>query len=436
MMTYVRLAMAASMIAMLAGCSFHADQHDQQVEGIPQGSTSADATGDHSAPPSMPSHDPPLGFQKAFQLDGPVAYRVKGDLLYAVWGAKSLLGSAPEPRIAVISMVTGDELASVRLASEVEAPTEGLRHSMTAFVDIGGQMSLMLAYEYKIEGAGTIKDRTILRIRADRAETGALIWSTDIDISDNPIGAIYIPATSDEYALITSYKHRTMIVRIDSGKVVHDWPGFRGYAIVDDVVVGWYKDGRTGFIEGRSISAGQTLWNRQNIDTDDDWAASHELGNGYVLHSTPRDGGLIIAAATGATLQHVGEGRSRIYCKYDEAGLVVCADGNGEFLRRKFLVAYNLNSGEQLWSEKDIGQGRTIPLEIDCIYRGVAYMSFSKNYRDDERPPMVLDVRTGADLVEELPTAMEEVGAGYGISQHWNLRRDSFNAIVVYMSTR
>jgi hypothetical protein len=125
-----------------------------------------------------------------------------------------------------------------------------------------------------------------------------------------------------------------------------------------------------------------------------------------VIAPTEGDQGttILIEIATGRRVAAV----PRILdCRYDDKATIVCS-ASATFTDDPELMGIDAGSGQKLWSLPDKASGR-VAIDVTAAFHGAVYGTVSKHVA------VVLDARTGTDLVPDATVAPTQVVPGYGL---------------------
>jgi hypothetical protein len=112
---------------------------------------------------------------------------------------------------------------------------------------------------------------------------------------------------------------------------------------------------------------------------------------------------MLIEIATGRRIAAV---LRELDCRYDDKATIVCS-ALATFTDEPELMGIDAGSGQKLWSLPDKASGRTA-IDVTAAFHGAVYGSA-------EHGAVVLDARTGADLVPDATLAPTQVVPGYGL---------------------
>lgn len=376
---------AILVLATVTGCGGTGEEPADTQDATPP-ATSVD----HGDVEPSPADQPPLAFEHVLDL-GVDAHHVVGNL---VWG---VTGDFDERYFAEAwDITTGEQVGAAPL------PPEGV--SSAAFTQIDGALVVVTA-------EGSTPERASVRVEARQVGLGLagseLAWSEEIMLDDS---FPRIVATSPDYIAIRYLVDRTVHTTVHAaatGELLHESVDYFPLALDGDVLIGWeLLGGGDTRLHGRDASTGEVSWdlpeNGQAPLSPDETQRTVPLGDGYLFHA-----GWIIDMATGELLLQA-EGAS--YCRHDGQGVLLCgqADEDGQ-PAGDFVAAWDLHTGEQLWTLRDLPNLPAVLPAFGAVYRGAVYMMSSP-----DQPAPVLNARTGQPLAET-PEVMHEVGPGYGI---------------------
>ncbi|MFC8373692.1 PQQ-binding-like beta-propeller repeat protein [Streptomyces sp. NPDC057239] len=289
------------------------------------------------------------------------------------------------------------------------------------------------SYLVPVEGTGTQAERRLLRVVAVDARTGRTLWSVDLDedigsySSDTPS----VFAANSEHVVverIVEGGHYTAILNAKNGELRWQDREFHPYAFDGQVLAGqtvsvnWSPENQSP-PEGRAVTDGTRRWKLPNRppgkDPYRDWGgiapvwrtdraddALFLVSVGESLDAQPkalilraRDGKQIVTIDTDSGLQ-ASQLRD---CWHDGRQTIVCQVGVDSQ-----VDAYDEQSGKKLWSLPDEAAGRIAP-EVTAVHNGAVYGS-------TDNGSLILNARTGKDMVTDLVVKPHYVGPGFGIA--------------------
>lgn len=270
-----------------------------------------------------------------------------------------------------------------------------------------GPLRLVWAGVHRLEGTGTQQDRFELMVGAFDAATGQKVWSVqlpltgDTDWGDSDVtvvgaedahAAVAISRLGDEPPISGA------IVNVQAGTIIATPPDFQPIGLDGQIVVGLRSTGLSSAVpQGLDVATSQPRWTA-DIRVDDLFATVVMTGLAHFVEDELFDSkSLLVNTADGtvkATLARSDE------CSPAAPDVVICV-GHDQ------VTALDL-TGKVLWSLPDQTVGRIKPA-VTAVYAGLVYGSANGG--------VILDARTGKDLVTSLDWVPDDIVPGYGIGR-------------------
>jgi outer membrane protein assembly factor BamB len=384
---------------------------DQANEAKPSDPTTPSTT---QAPTTSEARvfDPP----KAFADDGVRVTEDKGalvgpELAYtpAAEGEQATGADEQVLTIRAISLADGEE------RWQAQTPVQrhlGLRGNNGFLRLTGGAESARLVWAgvHQLAGSGTQQDRFELVVGAIDAKTGKHTWSVRMPLEDgrSPEDTeVTIVGANDTHVAVAMSDSGDAaatgaLVDVRAGKMTATPPGFTPIGLDGQTVVGRRAtEGLdNGVAQGLDVATGQPRW-AGNTRVDDLHAAVVTAGLAQFVEEAAFDSRtLLLSTADGslkATLPKSHE------CSPAAQDVVVCVSSEQ-------VTALDL-TGKRLWSLPDQAADRIKP-DVTAVYSGLVYGQANGG--------VILDARTGKDLVTDLEWTPDDVVPGFGIDRDDN----------------
>jgi outer membrane protein assembly factor BamB len=372
-----------------------------------------------SGPAAPPAFDPPLAFAaNAVQIQVPSGmFQVQDAVAYL------LIDKA----LAAYDLSTGTR----RWSTPLTDPPVRLGNTRPMIAQVDGELTAFVVYRVLVEGSGTVPDRKVLRVASFRLADGKPGWQSDVDdkrirADFSDLGVDKVVAASADHVVVSTDSYDiggggpdfTAVLDARTGKVRWANPEFQARALDGDIVAGMVSTpvstGTPASTAGLAAANGSQLWVHEQTRPVGE-LVDGPLGGGLLLvgrvgfNSDGPNG--IIEVRTGREVIHLDpvSGGSHV-CRYDDEGIVVCAQHLDNSGGSKAMAAYDTASHKRLWQLPDEAAGREAPM-LSAARRGMVYGSTSNG-------PLILDARTGQDKVTDLGFTPEVVVAGFAIE--WN----------------
>jgi len=392
----VALALGAS---VLTGCGGHSG--GGTVKGDRSGpAASAGPTGGR---PPAPRFDPPRRFAEASAvIDGaPLAIADGVGYHYTDDG------------LAAADLATGQRRWQVTLPGAERLVTGPMAHDDPPVpgivTDAQGQAFLVAAYFETVTGTGTQQDAQRTTVVAVDL-SGRTRWTAALpaDLLPRVVGGI----RDDRGAAAVLDAGGTAVLDAGSGGVRWTAKDVRPGAVDGTTIVGVRRPGggydpwpSVGLrsTDGAALWTGPTLGSFMLDQPPDLMPAGPGRailagGDGYD-HVT-----LLIDTATG---RQVGSLPGVLHCVYDAKATDICWAPHVVGNDPELVIGVDAGSGQELWSLPDKASGR-VAIDVTAAFHGAVYGSARHG-------SVVLDARTGADLVPDATVAPTQVVPGYGL---------------------
>jgi outer membrane protein assembly factor BamB len=354
---------------------------------------------------TAPIFDPPKAFaDKTMRITDDETALLGPGLAYTSMAPGQETSGRRDPTLTIraISLADGEE--RWRVATPIQT---GMRlridNSFFRLTDSASPPRLVWAGVHRIVGSGTQRDQFELVTGAVDASTGNQIWSTkkpfdDIDTGKDAYVRV-VGADDTHVALAISYPDATesgAIVDARHGKITDTPTGFAPVGLDRGIVVGRQTARRVA--QGLDAVSGQVRWTSDARVGDLGASVITDGVVQFVEDTILTPGTMLLSAADGAVRATVS---GRQDCSSAAADVLVCVG----FDRVEALEA----SGKPLWSLPDKAAGRVMPY-VSTVYSGLVYARSNKG--------VILDARTGKDLVTGLDWTPDEIVPGYGIERN------------------
>jgi outer membrane protein assembly factor BamB len=318
-------------------------------------------------------------------------------------------GAGSGAAIQAIDLVSGDQ----RWRGLIDArPTGGaLRDgpSSTLRVVRGGDGKEMLAFTglRVTPGSGTEQDRREVVVGMVDTTSGTVLWSVEadlpsgFDVSDSRVRM----AGANEHHVVSSVSDTgnlpvSLVVDVRSRTVAWTAEGFLAVDLDDGVVIGVHIDGEysaSGPLQVLDVASRSPLWTSRHKVADYDLRLVAP-GIVQIPESRPFESHTyLLNTKNGNQLADLPD---RYRCVYDQRDTVVCD-------ARDTLVALESTTIREIWRLPEPSSNRVKPT-LHTAFHGLIYT-------DGQRTPVILDARTGRDVVSDAVIAPDIVTPGFGL---------------------
>ena len=408
-----RVIAAAVVSVAAAGCT------SAQLPGVSASGDAATRTGVDTFTPGQPVFDPPRQFstQSTLTIDDAANSAIGNGTLYDLHGAPDD-PTQSSVQIRALDMSSGDVRWSV--------PPPGASFGGPLRVDGAPGPLLAAAFPHPvlfyvatalIQGQGTQRNHFAAQVGSLSADTGAALWTVRLDLplayyqDQVPMPEQYVSLDivgADEHHLAIRAAGPdgtppiTWVLDPATGRTHWTQPGIEAIGLGSNTVAA--RPAAQGImssatVAGLSADTGAPVWTPfvHKVDTI-----------GYAMVGTRL---LLLKASdlfTPTTTylldmrsgQPVATLRDDFTCKFDQVDTVACQSSDT-------LVGLDAATGKQLWSLPDPSAQRIMP-SLGAAYHGLLYTH-------GENTGVILDARTGADVVDNGAVSPQIVIPGYGI---------------------
>ncbi|GAB2966684.1 PQQ-binding-like beta-propeller repeat protein [Saccharothrix stipae] len=394
-----RTAAFLSLLALLAACG-----DDRPGTTTSRASATATSTPASSAAPTF---DPPKAFSaEPVSVTPDESALVGHGLAYTSMaeGQDSIGRGDPTLTIHAISLGDGQERwqASTPIASGTRLRVD---NGFFRLAD-SGPARLVWAGIHRTEGSGTQQDRFELVAGAVDATTGRQVWSTRQPFTGSGApedASVRVVGANEAHAVLSiAYPGGIVtgaVVDARANKVVDTPPGFTPIGLAGGTVVGIRETVSSGTVaQGIDAGSGQVRWTGdERVD---------DVGAAVVTDDVVRFGStsffdartLLIGTSDGAVRSTLPD---RNECAAATPDVVVC------FSHQRVHALDT--TGKPLWSLPDEVAGRVAP-DVTAVHNGLVYARANSG--------VVLDARTGRDVVTDLDWTPDAVVPGYGVERN------------------
>lgn len=357
------------------------------------------------AAPAAPTFDPPLEFAPDSVQIGRLwhgQYAVHDAVAYFLDGGVEA-GAIPDT-VTSVELTTGDVRWSTGVETGVEYPDRELllgdrSWSAPVVAEVEGRPWVFAVFPAIEVGTGTAADRRLARVVALDAVDGSEQWTADYDLTELEDGlrARYlwgVGVTDETLVLTTPEGDDQLTVAVDAitGDLRWHEPELRAQVVDSGTVLGLIPGRRLASIAAHAVTDGEQVWTYDSLrDYEID-----SLGQGIVAFRADVDvSGVQIENETRVVSSDTGDVVASVdmylNCLDDQTSVVVC--GYTGFLYTEYVAAFDRETGELLW-ELTGDSDRAVP-EVRAVRAGVVYARGPRSW-------VVLDARTGEDLIDDL----------------------------------
>jgi hypothetical protein len=433
-------ACAAAVLAAIGGAVYLGIPHHQNAAAT----SGPHATGVASAPASAAGVDPPRGFPGGAGTPVGSADAVVSDgLAYSFEGSDTFAGAQDNgaaPSVHAVALGTGAGMWQ-RPLPELGFPLTGPSLPPLAVAATpDGRRWVYYAGIVLLKGTGTQADQLKMEAGALDARTGAPGWVTEVSLPPAYLQTAESVTGNVEAGLMGAGRDHLVVevtstddppVTFGLSTTAHglSWTatGFQPAGLAGDVVVGMTVAGAFndyGTPEALNARTGATAWTAPGLDVQ-----THGI-SGPPAVITPEiatfetqdglsDQTYLVSTRNGKLLKTLPDSYT---CMYDQISVVACYSSPG--VDTATLVGLDATSLKQLWALPDPAGTRVAP-KLHAAYKGLLYT-------EADNGNVILNARTGTDLVTDAPIAPDLVVPGYGL-----VRDDSNgdNTLLAYPAT-
>lgn len=432
-----RFAVAVVVLAGIASAFYFRWPHRQNAA---QGSAAA-------APAALSAarDDPPKGFSHSGGITVGSADAVVSDgLAYSFDGSDTQGGSgsgSQAPTVHAMALGSGDDQWQ-RPLPELTFPLTGpsLPPLAVAAAPGGGQL-VYYAGIALIKGTGTQADQLKLEVGALDPRTGAPDWVTQVklpadllDTEESIMGDVQagiVGADRDHLVVevldeVTDTDQEPVTYGLSAASHALSWTasGFQPAGLAGDAVAGLAVAGPfydSGTPEGLNAQTGAVMWNDASLaamtEGEPPAVVSPSVA-AYVSEGSFSETTYLLSASDGAVRQTLPDSYE---CMYDQVSVVACySDG----INGASLIGFDATSLKQLWELPDPAGTRVAP-DLHAAYKGLLYTAADNG-------DVILNARTGADEVVNVPIAPDLVVPSYGLVADDS---NGDNALLAYPAT-
>lgn len=279
--------------------------------------------------------------------------------------------------------------------------------------DADGQRLVVGAYFRAVAGTGTQQDANFTHVVAvDTA--GEVQWEVDVQPASTTL-RIVGGFRDDRGAAVVLDAIDTVVLDAGSGRVRWTGPGVVPAGVDGDTVV--------GLRAGESETDPWTTVGLRGSDGGQGWAGPVLEGGTAVIFDPPEltlagpgravvsgqndnfeKETIVVDTATGKVVTSIP---GFLHCRFDGRDTAVCSDFAGLNDLPSVVIGVDVASGQQLWTLPDETTQRTA-LNVTAVFHGAVYGNAT-------RTAVILDARSGADLVGDTTIAPTQVFPGYGV---------------------
>lgn len=413
----LRLLLVAPMVVGLAACAADDEPEAADPTGAPTVPPSTVAASPTVVPPT--EFDPPIAFGDPVELGRPWhdQYTVHDSVAYFFSSGGDVLGLARHRDLNAVDLLTGESRWVTSIDIGRDGPPQEFRREaywpppMVGEVD--GRLLVFVTHPVSEAGTGTRLDRHAARVVALDASDGSEVWAIDFEATRvnwshgylRPVGVTEDTlVVTAEMGFGPSDDREPVTYGLDAVTGRERWreSGFVAELADRGVVVGWVVTDDFGFsteyaIQGRDAADGARRWqhpdlfNRGQIDALGPGLAAYRARTedpdsdyGVETRVISVEDGDVVAAVDGGFI-----------CRDDHESVIVCRTTDF-FQFDDHMVAFDRDSGELLWELVEDESDRAVP-RVLSLRPGVIYA-------EGPRSMVLLDARTGEDLIPDLAT--------------------------------
>lgn len=400
-MTRLRTVAVAVLVAVAmtsVGCGSTGDT--SATSGVT--STAASDPGDATNTPVRPAYDPPRRFDSTPVVVGRGPVAVADGVAY----------SYTDTELVAVDLATGSRYWSVALPGAealISGPMARDKPIVPGIVtDDSGRTLVVAAYYSSIEGTGTQQDSSRTQVVAVDSQ-GKIRWDVALQpasFTPRVVGGSHYGAGS-----VVVDSHDTVVLDTASGSVRWTGRGVKPVGVDGGNVLGLRAGGDFDpwTTVALRLADGAEAWAGPAVETGiaNQPPAFVPAGPGRAVFSGItedfRRAAILIDTVTGAPVASVP---GKLRCVFDERDTIVCFEPSQLDLP-ELVIGLDAQSGKQLWQLPNDAANRTA-IDVTAIFHGAVYGHVS-------RGSVILDARTGADVVTDVDIAPTQVVPGYGL---------------------
>jgi hypothetical protein len=370
--------------------------------------------------------DPPQDFPDGAGIAVGSADAVVGDgLAYSFNGSDTQGGSADGdqmPTVHAIALGSGDDQWQ-RPLPELTFPLTGPSLPPLAVTAApGGGQLVYYAGIALVKGTGTQADQLKLEVGALNPQSGVPGWVTQVNLSSDFLDTEE-SITGDVSAGIIGVDRDHLVVEVngsDEAPVTFvlsttshalSWTAsaFQPTGLTGDVVVGMtvadaFSD--SGTPEALNARTGEMTWTDSSLDVSTHGVSgtpavvSPSIAT-FEFDGTFSDETYLLSTSDGTVLKKLPDAYQ---CMYDQVSVVACYSSG---INGASLIGFDAASLNELWGLPNPAGARIAP-DLHAAYKGLLYT-------EADNGDVILNARTGADLVTDVPIAPDVVVPGYGL---------------------
>lgn len=391
----------AALALMSTGCGTGTDS----PAGVAKSTTSAAGSLSSTAnAPSLPAYDPPRQFASSPVSIGHGKVAVADGVAY----------SYSDTGLVAVDLATGSRRWSVQLpgASHLVSGPMSEGEPPGIVTDDKGQQLVVAAYYNTTTGTGTQQDSDHTQVVAvDTA--GKIRWQVGVQpasLTPRVVGELHDGRSS---AVVLDV-HDTVVLDTASGSVRWSGQRVKPAGVDGDKVMGVRAADRTDpwtavalrGSDGGQLWAGPALTGATVIIGTPPTLTLASPGRAILVGRSEEsdDKTMVLDTATGKPVATIPES---LTCLFDERDTVVCSKPAQMGELSELVIGMDPASGKQLWKLPDNATRRTA-VDVTTVFHGAVYGRATHT-------SVILDVRTGADMVTDSQISPEQVLPGYGI---------------------
>lgn len=421
-------ACAAVILAAIGGAVYLSMPHKAAAaSGGPHATASPRDTAATHPPGAIAARfDPPHDFPDSTGIAVGSADAVAGDgLAYSFNGSDTQAGSADGDQVPTVhakALRSGDDQWQ-RPLPELTFPLTGPSLPPLAITAAPGSGQLVYyAGIALIKGTGTQADQLKLEVGALDPQSGAPGWVTQVNLSSDlldteksitgNVSAGIIGADRDHLVVEVNGSDEapvTFVLSTTSHALSWTASAFQPTGLAGDVVVGMtvadaFSD--AGTPEALNARTGKMTWTDSSLDVSTHGTSGTPAVVTPAIAAFESDGPFsdetyLLSTSDGTVLKKLPDAYK---CMYDQVSVVACYSSG---INGASLISFDATSLNELWGLPDPAGTRIAP-DLHAAYKGLLYT-------EADNGDVILNARTGADLVTGVPIAPDLVVPGYGL---------------------